>query len=264
MKANRIILVVLTSLFLSGCIKEALLLDKLRGEWSLDHTDCMVTTTADVSYMDLYSKSWTGKVTVNGIEQDCSNNRIITNMSTYFYLNPDMILDYYYSSPTIIFKNKKYDSSINWDIIKTGIIDTELTLITADNNTINIKFNLKAPVTELKKGVEYNLSDPRWKNDIRVPDLEFLSPTRIAGYVALGDMMSSFKGTWSVSSSEITLKMAPEGFSDKIIQTHNYSSNGQELTLFKNIDYNKTERVGAIPYDKIASVKQVFYYKLKN
>ncbi|MFA5848497.1 MAG: hypothetical protein WC833_01320 [Bacteroidales bacterium] len=266
MKTGRIILVSLTlaTLFLTGCIKEALLLDKLRGEWEIDKGECLVTTNADVTFLDFYSKPWTGTVTVNGVEQDCSNSRLTTLWSTYFFINPNIYLFIFQSPAKIAYKTKKYDSPINWETIKTGIINTELTLTTTDNNIVNIKIDLKAPMTTLKKGVEYPISDIRWSQDQAVNDLKFLSPTRISGSIALGDIMSSFTGTWSASSSKITLKMKPYYSYDKTIQTHNYFYNSQELTLFKNIDYYKTEREGAIPLDKIATVKQVIHYKRKN
>jgi len=266
MKTSRIILVslTLTTLFLTGCIKEALLLDRLRGEWEIDKGECLVTTNADVTFLDFYSKPWTGTVTVNGVEQDCSYNGISTFMTPGFYLTPDIYLYFSGKLAKLAYKYKMYESSINWDIIKTGIINKELTFTTTDNNIVNIKIDLKAPMTTLKKGIEYPISDTRWSKDQAVNDLKFLSPTRISGSIALGDIRSSFTGTWSASSSKITLKMKPEYSYDKTIQTHNYFCNSQELTLFKNIDYHKTECQGAIPLDKIATVKQVIHYKRKN
>ncbi len=266
MKTGRIILVslTLTTLFLTGCIKEALLLDRLRGEWEIDKGECLVTTNADVTFLDFYSKPWTGTVTVNGVEQDCSDNHMSTYMSPTFRLTPEIYLLFSGSPAKLGYKYKIYESSINWNIIKTGIINTELTFTTTDNNIVNIKIDLKAPMTTLKKGVEYPIWDNRWSQDQAVNNLKFLSPTRISGDVALGDIRSSFTGTWSVNSSKITLKMKPEYSYNKITQTHNYFCNGQELTLFKNIDYRKIESQGAIPLDKIAFVKQVIHYKRKN
>jgi len=266
MKTGRIILVTLSlaTLFLTGCIKEALLLDKLRGEWEIDKEEYLVTTNADVTFLDFYSKPWIGTVTVNGVEQDFTDNRLSTSIHPTFRLTPDIYLLFSGSLAKLAYKYKIYESSINWNIIKTGIINTELTFTTTDNNIVNIKIDLKAPMTTLKKGVEYPIWDNRWFQEQAVNDLKFLSPTRISGYIALGDIMFSFTGTWSVSSSKITLKMKPEYFNDKTVQTHNYFCNGQELTLFKNIDYYKTELEGAIPLDKIASVKQIIRYKRKN
>jgi len=266
MKTGRIILVTLslTTLFLTGCIKEALLLDKLRGEWELDDSEYLVTTNADVTFIDFYSKPWTGTVTVNGVEQDCSNNHIISFWRTRLYINQDISL--YFAGPlaALGYKDKMYESSINWDIIKTGEINKELTFNTADNNIVNIKFDLKAPETTLQKGVEYKMDDSRWMKDHPVTELEFLSPSRITGTLCFGDMLDKFNGRWSAASSGITLKMESDVFSEKITQKHNYFCNSQELTLFKNIDYYKIESQGAIPLDKIATVKQVIHYKRKN
>lgn len=261
MKISRILFIAFIAFLLSGCIKEALMLDTLKGKWTLNNKECFVTPSEDVSYLDLYSKPWTGTVTINGVEQNCEHRVVSMFFYSYLYLSPDLQFYYYPPTPKIIYKTKLYDSSISWELFITGIINKEL-IFTADNNTVNIKIDLRAPITYLKKGVEYAINDSRWEEDIRIDELEFLSPTRITGSFSGGDIIIPFDGKWYANSSEITFKIGTE--SDKIVQTYRYFYNNQELTLYKYIDFAKINTPGTIPYDKISKVKQVIKYIREN
>ncbi len=239
------------------------MLNSLKGKWSLDQRQNFVTVTEDVSYMDLYSHPWKGTVTVNGVEQNYSYRYSSIDYHDFLALSPDIRLYYYPPTPAISYKNKIYVSPVTWEDFKSGIINKELTF-TYDNTTINIKINLQAPITALKKGVEYLVNDSRWDSDVRIDELEFLSPTRIAGYYSGGDMLTPFTGKWSSNSSHISLKIKSDFQDGEIAQTHNYIYKNNELTFYKNIEFYKINNPGTIPFDKISTVKQVLKYKRDN
>jgi hypothetical protein len=249
MKTSRFLFIVFISILLSGCVKETLMLVTLKGKWVLDSDKTLVTTTEDVSFLDLYSRQWTGTVTVNGVAQNYSQGIVTTFMDTYFYITPEIQLFWYPPTPKIRYKGKIFDSSIDWDVIATGNINKELT-ITDNNNTINIKIDLKAPIKNLTKGVEYDIDDPRWENDLRIIDLEFLSPTRVSGSIVCGDIISCFNGRWNSDFSEITFKMGTDFSDTKQIQSHKYYYNSHELVLYKYIGFSKINYSGRIPYEK--------------
>lgn len=255
MKKSLFTLILLASLTLSGCIKEALLMDDLRGEWVHYGSYYSFTALKDFKYPDFNSNSWQGTVTINGEPLTNCTPGYSPTPSSKFYINPEISL----YSKSVYYKSKRYDYvDISFENIETGRFITDFTIV-HEGAPINIKIDLTAPQIEAKKGERCTIVDRNCTgNYLFISQLNFISSTKISGTATSLDMRNRFNGTWSVSNGKMHLKYKT---TDLWIETKDtilkYKIEDGKLLFLNTLEYSKNHIYGLIPKENI---KDIVYY----
>ena len=255
MKKSLFTLILLASLTLSGCIKEALLMDDLRGEWVHYGSYYSFTALKDFKYPDFNSNSWQGTVTINGEPLTNCTPGYSPTPSSKFYINPEISL----YSKSVHYKSKRYDYvDISFENIETGRFITDFTIV-HEGAPINIKIDLTAPQIEAKKGERCTIMDRNCTgNYLFISQLNFISSTKISGTATSLDMRNRFNGTWSVSNGKMHLKYKTTDLWTETTDTFlKYKIEDGKLLFFNTLEYSKNHIYGLIPKENI---KDIVYY----
>ncbi len=260
MKKALLPLLLLALLSSTSCVKEALLSNRLHGDWIIDRTYTTIVPANDFSFTDIYTLPWSGTVNVNGVTlTNCKNE--YSSWNDVFVVNPEIYVSIFGNK--LYYKYKQYPATIYKSKFSTGEFRVECSFI-HDNSSLTIQIDMKAQVVQLKKDnrYEFNLGDD--PAGVPLKEISFNPFYKIDGSLRYDDMVNKFNGIWDLSNGYLYLRFKTDAMKYSHKQKYRYSFANGKMYLFNPVKYSKYHFYSSIPEENIREITYTTVFKRKN